>query len=274
MQRCEIGESQFHVLDNWEEIPVYIARDLYKICKTKMPESITEKYDDLMKCKNEDEAKYVLIEWLEKNQNNDYSNFYSQVITCLSDTDALPDNINPDSLRTFYATYVEHIVIGILHNGIGYNNKRITEFEHKGVTYQLPKERKVFDLTISMEGITMLQFSEFSDLLKLISSQPDGFMFLPSAVAYLALPSSEVHDEEYVQEVAKEFLDLPMSTVWDVFFYTTSTSNIYKADLQTYLMELGEEAKIKPSVQWGGEGRLSTSVWTVEAFWMYPMSSN
>jgi hypothetical protein len=239
-----------------------------------MPRELKLKYELLSQCTTQEEAHDTLIDWIDDNQHNDFSEFQLECINVLSDID-LPDNISKASTEFIYNSYIDLIVYGVMYEGCTHHATVISTFEHKGKIYELPKSNKTFDLTISMEGITMAQFAEFSDLMGLIHNQNNGYDFLSTAIAVLCLPEGEQYDEERVKEMAKEFDDLPMDIVYDVFFYSVNSCNTCEDDLVISLEE--EERKtvrVKELIQWDGGETFSISQRTAEVFKQYPISSN
>jgi hypothetical protein len=273
MQRYSVGEDKRVLYDEWHEIKLNRAVVLYEVCKS-MPDKLRERYDTLYDIGNDRErAEDFLIDWIDENQHLDFSRFQIKCINALSDSD-VPLNISRQSLSILYYTYLDSIVYGMIYQGITHQPLVITHFEHKGVVYNIPKHRKLWDLDIYFEGIKMAQFTEFSDLLGLVDKAENGFKFVATAIAALCLDDGEDYDESRVQEMSKDLEDLPMDIVWDVFFYSASSCSTSKEDSQICLEFQKGESQQESIIDWDGEEMYWTSPKIAAVFSQFPILSN
>jgi hypothetical protein len=69
-------------------------------------------------------------------------------------------------------------------------------------------------------GLSALQFTQSADFFSAMNKVAEGaYDKMRYAIAILCLPKGEKYDEQKMFERAELFEDLPMSVVWEVFFF-------------------------------------------------------
>lgn len=108
-----------------------------------------------------------------------------------------------------------------------YTPQGIEWFRHKGVDYRLPESLDLGNDVVLQHGQTAKRFVEASNLLAAYSAMAkDGFKAAALFIATV-VDEGEDFDERRIVERSKQFADLPMPTVWEVFFYTSQ--RLYKS---------------------------------------------
>lgn len=120
-------------------------------------------------------------------------------------------------------SYVKHLIYNLYHMNIEtYKPKGIQEITFKGTKYYLPDSLLVNQETIVGYKEKSKFVTEANNLMNLIAEHKGrGIEALNLLVAlYLKEDKDEVYDDERVARRAEIFMDLPMSIIWEVFFYT------------------------------------------------------
>lgn len=222
MVNFKINNETYQFPSTWVDITVKTATQLHHICDS-MPPKLKDKYDIIMNGADEKELKKDIDKWIESVEDNlqikDFPIFYGKVIEALSNVPQnLIDMTTISSRLHIYSLYLEKFVMGLMYNGAGYQSVGISSFEFNDNTYQLPTNKRMNDLIIPMEALSTVQFCEASDFMALINSQDKGFKFAAYIVAILCLKKGEIYNEDIIVDRSKEFNDLPMDIVWEVFF--------------------------------------------------------
>jgi hypothetical protein len=225
MIEIPIGSDHYQVPTTWSDITAYKATKLHKLCQT-MPESLKAKYELIFKEKGEEKE---VLEWYNDLEDKEALEvipaFQLKVIQFLLDLDK---DLTLDSINSLYYNMIEPFVVDILYNGCLYRPVKISHFTFNGNEYELPSDKKIGDVIVPMYDLKLIQFTESSDFLGLIGKE--GYKFAPFILATLCLKKGEKWSEDLVLSRAKEFEELPMSTVWDVFFYLISSVHTLKKD--------------------------------------------
>lgn len=229
MVELSVGLNQYNIPTTWSEISVSKAVKLYDIANT-IPRCLRDKYDLVFKSKAESEEVEAWAETLtEEDLLEKMPEFYKKVVYFLSSIDV---DIDDESASNVYYAFCEYFICGILYNGVGYDPVKISSFKFKGNEYLLPKDKKIGDVVIPMYDLKLIQFAEASDMLMMIGDQ--GYKFASFIVAVLCLTKGEIYNEEVILKRAKEFEELDMATVWDVFFYLMSSVATLRRGLERY----------------------------------------
>lgn len=144
-----------------------------------------------------------------------------------------------------------------------YTPQGIEWFRHKGVDYRLPESLDVGNDVVLQHGQTAKRFVEASNLLAAYSAMAkDGFKAAALFIATV-VDEGEDFDERRIVERSKQFADLPMPTVWEVFFYTSQHLLRQMTDTLPYLVEV-ENPTSRPT---SGNGYLPLRIRGLVARW-------
>ena len=217
-----IDKKKYQFPSTWGDVTIKDATRLHQLCKS-IPDKLKEKYDIILSSSNNNQAEDEVRKWIESCDADDtvkeFPMFYGKVILSLSNVpEDIIDYTTIESRLHIYTRYLEKFVLGAMYNGVGYDHAGITSFDFKGNEYLLPSTKRMGELLIPMESISTVQFCEASDLMAMIGKQNEGFKYSAYIVAILCLTKGEVYDEDKILERSKEFEDLPMDIVWEVFF--------------------------------------------------------
>ena len=130
-----------------------------------------------------------------------------------------------------------------------YEPKGIEQFTHKGKTYYLPNSVRIAGQTILQHNGRAKRFVEASNLLKeWATAKKETMLNVPLIVsAYVTESPTEKWNEYDVIKRAELFADLPMSTVWEVFFCISQLT----ARLESVILKSTEKeaaAKLKRAI--------------------------
>lgn len=211
---------------NWSDLTLSVAERLYAIKPTK---AIQDRFDIFSDSR---EPEKDLNEWVDTVQYSDIIPYIDKVIECLTEIDSLTLTKVPDSQKLYlYFHYLEKFAFGVRTLGLGVDIEPLDTFMIKSKFYFAPQSKAIMDMQIPLEGISMAQFTEATDLLNLIDKEEDGFKYMSYAIAVLCMEKGQEYNEDIVLINGKEFKELDMETVWGVFFCLMDSVNTYEADL-------------------------------------------
>jgi len=253
-----IGLHSYNIPYNWNELTIKDGIKLYNFCSNNIPKGLIRKYDIML---NSNDFDNDIAEWEENITEEDNELFLKFIDKTINYFTKAPfedlEVTSEESKINVYSTYLERYVLDILFLGVTYNPLGITKFNHKKNTYYLPSDKKIGDITIPMYDLIANQFCEVADLLALVNKGNDGFKYTPYVLAVLCLQKNEFYNEELALKRAKEFEQLPMDIVWEVFFCLIVSTHIQQKDLYSYL-EAQKEIKEYPQAITLGQ----SSYWT------------
>lgn len=252
MQVLDVNGVEYTAIETWDEMPLSTAIRVHQVIDD-MPSLLRELYDHSIK-KNPDkkETDKLYKKITDEDQMKLFPIFYGEIMRVLT---TIPGNVMEgimwDRRTSFYKKYCERLVQGILYGDYS-DIKNIKSFDWKGKTYHLPdsghflggnegltktKDQKI-SKDIPMENEQTIVFTEIADL-EIYSERLKGgkYEVAPNIVSIMCRPKGEEYDEKTCLARAKDFMELPMSIVWEVFFciqqlLTISSQNIQISQLQ------------------------------------------
>jgi len=236
MRNFKIGKKQYKCVGGWDEITIDQAVDALLVIEEKIPAFLKTRYDlinvqDWGKLTKHEETidDELIVKTLPA--------FYGLMIQKFSDlTDYILKRISYHDRSVFYEQYIEKFVLGLLFGPTDFDYKEIKRFDYQGVTYYLPKYKVVLDERIPMGESQTIEFTESSDLILNAKKLQGGQLSLSkNVVSILCRPENEDYDEQTCLDRATKFGSLPMSIVWEVFFYILKQANTYGDYIQICL---------------------------------------
>jgi len=264
MVNFTINNEQYQFPSTWGEISLKDSIALHELCKS-IPTYLKDKYDIILGSGSHEIAEEEITKWMEDIEVSEavkeFPIFYGKVIKSLSNVpQELIDYTTIESRTQIFSTYLERFVLDIMYNGVTYQSVGISSFEFKGNEYYLPSERRMNDLVIPMEAMSTVQFCEASDFMAMINKQKEGFKYSAYIVAILCLMKDEKYDEEVIVKRAKEFEELPMDIIWEVFFCLESFLHTSKKDtLSSFHQKVLSVVKFPQDFKTHGEDLFWTS---------------
>ncbi len=246
----EVDNKEYKAFHSWGEMPLSIAISIHTLCVEQMPGKLKEIYK-LLATPNEEEeqTQKELIDWYnsvtDEERIKTFPLFYGKIIELVT---TLPkdviEHIRYSSRETFYKKYCEDFIFGILCFPVNYEYKNITSFEFNDVKYFLPETKEVLGAQKPFFDRSAIEFTESADL-ELFSKDFAGGKYEVAAniVSILCRPKAGSVIEPYSEEVslqrAKDFLNIKMDIIWEVFFCFQKHINLSN---QIIAISLTEEA--------------------------------
>jgi hypothetical protein len=206
-----IGLNEYKLPLDWRDITLYDATQLHSVCLKSIPTKLKEKYAVILSSIDEDDCNARIKEWSEDLDDSYVDELLVFVSKVYEHFKVDVSQTTDESKLEIYVTYLELFVIGILHNGAGYEQIGFEEFEHNNKFYELPEHKVIAEDLIPMYDLLTIQFTECADILSYIPSQ--GFKLMPFFISTLVMEG--FYDEDTVLDNAKEFQSLPMDIVWE-----------------------------------------------------------
>lgn len=264
----EINKQNHSAIEKWSEMTLEKGILFSDLCHF-APPALLSYYAILVGQGSVEEKEIAIKEWSEgitvDNIVKDFPTFYGKVICELSDvTEDVMKSVNYGSRTSMYKQFFETFVIGILHDAFDYEPKQIDSFIFKGRKYFLPITRNILGTNKPMEDRTSLEFTECADLQIASSNIARGkFEYAANIVAILCRPMIpinpnslpeltpetneiwrttqrvilEPYDEAVCLERAKEFKEITMDIVFEVFFCLAQHIHTYKLHTVISLQE-------------------------------------
>ena len=215
-----INGADYKVPQKWEEIPLHRAVAVNALLP-EMPEAMRAIYQA---AKNSDGAGIIKLysELSDHDVIRAFPEFYGKVIAALTDIpQEIIDNTDTYQRTALYIDNLEFVVLGMAFTPGDFEPKGITEFEHKRITYKLPKEGLKLGGKLPGAFMNAKEFTHSADLAEVFRELEKGDAAkMANFVSILCRPEGVPYDEQDSLKRAKEFEDLPMSVVWEVYFFT------------------------------------------------------
>lgn len=217
--KIDIQDKTYNLKTKWDEITL---EDADKLMRLDVPESLKELYE----AKTKEDYAELYKGLSSKELIKEHPAFYGEVLHILSDVPMDVINlVGYEDRIEFYTNYVEQIFVDVFYlTGKSYFIKEIQSFTHKGNEYFLPETLKLFGRSIPMYKEKAMPFVEEADIMTSLSNL-DGADGIAQLCAVMCREKEEDYDELKAIERAELFKDLPMSVVWEVFFYTLKQLN-------------------------------------------------
>lgn len=176
-------------------------------------------------------------EWVSK----DTINYMIDVFCICSDIQRKDiQGVSAGDIKAYFLYYLLKFVID-LHSiePISYVPNNIRSFKFGDKEYFMPESLKVESTVLPMYNTSAVDFVESSNIMSNIAKlEADGLKHMPYIVAIYCRPAGEEYNEQVTLERAKEFMNLPMSVVWEVFFCIQTYTQLYVLNTLNYTNEV------------------------------------
>lgn len=216
--KARAGGINFSIPDSWEDVTLRQAIELHGLIK-EMPEKLNQLYAAI-KAQDKDGITAASVALSDAAVYDQLPVYYGKVIKVLTDLDDDEIERLAASARTELYQLMEWVVYGVMYVPNQLPVKGIKYFKHRGKKYYLPKPGKGVGMQVPGVGLSALQFTQSADFFSAMGKLADGsYDKMRYAIAILCLPKGEKYDEQKMFDRAEMFEDLPMSVVWEVFFF-------------------------------------------------------
>lgn len=257
MINMTIGGNDYQSIETWEEMPLSKSIELHKIIEG-MPKNLAKYYklaseNTIEKGKKErlrdKELKQLEKKISDKERIKEFPQFYGKIICALSNIpEDVMNQIDWRAREKFYkSSYTgsisaESVVYALLFFPYDYKVKGIKKFVFKGQTDWLPKTKRILGQYKPMADSTAVEFAESSDL-EIFAKELSGGKYsrMANVISILCRPKVKGQIQKYNEAAslkrAKQFKDLPMSIVWEVFFYAIKHISLSNSSMLMSLVQ-------------------------------------
>ena len=236
MINISINDKQYKIPESWDEIDLAKGIELTKVCYN-CPDKLKEIY------------KGTEIEPTDTDYKKTFPLFYGEVLACL--TGLSSEDIGKilwQERTAVYSRYLAPFAVGVMFQPVDYEAKNIESFKHDGETYYLPKSREVLGSERMMAFESALTFTEAADLEIYFSKMQKGKIEgMANIISILCRPEGEEYNEEKSLARAEGFMTLPMTVVWEVFFFLTECIEAIEPYMETYSHHLEQKLRKQQS---------------------------
>jgi hypothetical protein len=229
MLKIDVRGIKYDLCNDWHDITLAKFRELISI---EMPVKLKRKWQALLKGDNtlyDELAKEIHYRDIVKT----FPEYYGKVLKfCSTVPQDIIEQISWQIREQLFNEYLLKFAIsGIAdlpldkdEKGLcDYNPKLIESFEFEGERFFLPKSLERGGAVTPLVDESILTFSEASDIeIALHEWAEKGIDAMSQVIAVYCLKEGEKHTDELVLERTEKFKTLPMSEVWEVFFYIVS----------------------------------------------------
>ena len=244
MLKVTVNRVRYECLASWHELTLKKASELMPLL-LQFPDSMLEIYKLSLEG---NKKKLAEVEVSDHDLIKTIPEVQGKVIERLTTIPAeVIEHISAEDRTAFYNEHLLPFVIGLLYFPYNYEPQGLKSFKYKGKRYLMPQ----YELDINGEPVPMAKakaatFTEASDLMLAASQVTKGkFNYMAQVVATLCRRNKEPYDAEVIKQRAKEFDELPMSIVWEVFFYSIAFTATLRKTYPTYY----QTAKAKVAAQ-------------------------
>jgi hypothetical protein len=228
MIRIQVLDNEYNLLNTWEDITL---ERFQRLCALKIP----EKYGEYIKaCFSEKEGIYekALTTLSNKDLIKTFPEYFGEVIFTLSDIpreiiDRLHRIIREQLYETYFYPFVVSVFAGIPLQFEDSKLIRSPRFERDSFWFDdernfFPQSLVYVSIEVPMYKETILTFSEASDIEVAINEWGSkGVDSVAQMIAVYCRREGEQYNPEAVLERIPKFKNLPMTIIWEVFFYIT-----------------------------------------------------
>jgi len=229
--RVNINDKIYTLKTQWDEVTLL---EVDKLLKLVMPDSLKAIYE----ATDKKEYNRIYKELTSKELIKTHPAFFGYVLEILSDIPKeLIDRTGYDDRTMFYHDFLEQIFVDVYYlKPNSYIYTEIKSFEHEGISYHLPEELIIFGNNIPMHKEKAMTFAEEADIMSSLEGI-NGAGGIAQLCAVMCREEGENYDEEKAIERAERFKNLPMTIVWEVFFYTIRQLNLSLNTMTTYFQK-------------------------------------
>jgi len=238
-----INDNRYKIPQTWSEITLsqgIAVHNLFPVIPGRLKDiylaANERKTDEVVKLQEEtttEEALKVFPAW------------YGDVICAVSDIPQdVMDNTDTFERTKLYMDYCEWIVLGLMFLPVDFEPKGIKDFEHRSEIYKLPEEGRKPGGKLPGAFLGFAQFAQSSDMLVAATDLSTGsYDRMKEFIAILVYPEGDKYDEQKMLKMAESFEDLPMSVVWEVYFFIIRSLVRSGSRILSYSREVMEKRK-------------------------------
>jgi hypothetical protein len=241
MITIKINNKRFKGVYRWEDITLQRFCDLAAI---PMPDGY-EKYilaDGKFSTETIDEYVNALSEITEEQINITFPAYYRKVIACLTN---IPNSviIPTDKINDLYEVYFRPFIVSLLyHKPVIYFMGEIVDFRPEPIKhfriglskYYLPETVNVLGQEVPLMKESIMSYTEASDIFRGMKVSKEDVKRLALFMAIYCRKKGEEYDERKALERNDLMMNVPMSIVWSVFFYTLQFAPDYLMIIQLF----------------------------------------
>jgi hypothetical protein len=229
MITIKIDKKKYKGIYSWDDITL---QKFYDLASIEMPEGYESyiKADGDFSTENIDKYVEVVSNITDKQISVDFPIYYRRVIRCLTNipTEIIAEMSN-DRVNEIYEGYFKPFVVSLVFNDpkirlygqlVPYYPPQIRAFFCGWSIYWLPKTVRIMDQDIALAEEPVVSYIEASDILRGIRFTKGDIKRLALFMAIYCRKRGERYEEKKSLMREAKFMNLPMSTVWSVFFYT------------------------------------------------------
>jgi hypothetical protein len=176
--------------------------------------------------------------------NEEFPAYYKKVIRCLTNIpDEVIELLDTEKINELYEYYLKPFVVSLLYhfpvlrfmgNITRWEPQQIRQFKIRFTSYYVPETVSILDQVIPFSKEPIITYSEASDLFRGNRVTKDDVKRLSLFMAIYCRRKNEKYDEGKALQRQRIMMQVPMSTVWSVFFYTVQRLPDYTTAIRLF----------------------------------------
>lgn len=227
-----VNKKKYKGVYGWDDISLKLFSELAMIEMPPKYEAFILAHGSIEAEKKESIDKFIKAasEITDKELNEIFPAYYYKVIRCLTN---IPDDVlskaSTEDITGLYDTYFKHFIITLIyHVPMDRLMGRIVEyippyprsFKVSGSRFYLPQTVRIMDQDIPLADEPIISYTEAGDIFRNMRISKDDVKRLALFMAIYCRKRGEKYNEKTVLQRSEHFMDVKMSIVWSVFFYT------------------------------------------------------
>lgn len=213
-----INNQNFRFPEGWGDITAIQAAKIHYLFR-EMPDKLMDFYKAIGKG-DSDKATDIATTITNEENIKTFPEWYGKFLCAISDVPEEVMNKTHTYQRSQLFDRYEWIALGLMFAPTDFPVQYIKDFKHKGTKYDFPKTGIKPGGELPGAFMDAEEFTHSADLMAAATDLKDGdYSKMITIVAILCREPGNVYDTQDMYRRAKEFEDLPMTVVWEVYFF-------------------------------------------------------
>jgi hypothetical protein len=243
MIKIKVGRKYYKGIYNWEDITLQKFCDLAAI---PMPAG----YEDYIQADGKftsdtfDQYIDVVSKITDEQINEDFPLYYRKVVECLTNIPINKINqLTNDQIEHIYNCYLRSFVLTLIYHAPvmlymaqikHYEPDYIRSFKIGSQRYYLPEVVNIMGQDVPLAREPIITYSEASDIFRGMKVSKEDVKRLALFMSIYCRKKGEKYNEQTALEREPIMMQVPMSIVWSVFFYTIQLLPNYTHSIQLF----------------------------------------
>jgi|GEM_PF-4088023 len=227
-----VNKKKYKGVYGWDDISLKLFSELAMIEMPPKYEAFILAHGSIDAEKKESIDHFIRTasEITDKELNEIFPGYYRKVIRCLTNIpDDILSNASVDDITGLYDKYFKPFILSLIYHVpvdnlfgkvVEYIPPYPGSFKVGSQRFYLPKTIRIMDQDIPLANEPIISYTEAGDIFRNMRISKDDVKRLALFMAIYCRKRGEKYNEKTVLERSDLFMNVKMSIVWSVFFYT------------------------------------------------------